>query len=281
MSKLHKREEGFSLIELVLGMSVIITLTAGGSVGLLSINDGQRQEATELAARTVMTTAKEYVMDFDDFSVPEHAAAEWYEEFGQAPVEVSVVEAPDCIAVFATHKKGNEAEAMTGDGCADINLQKPVFAVPEMPERPAPVPKPLPTPEPAEPIEELPEPEEVPVDEETEAPTMPDFSEHLPLDVLILWKGETSEGSVSLLKAGEVVEQKDTIPGEGTQNIFFHHAYDAEFASEYFIKVESSAGTFEYPVNAFFSNKIGTNGTFISDMTITNGELEKRSIDHG
>lgn len=278
MSKNYEREEGFSLLELVLGMSIIITLTAGGSVGLLSINDGQRQEATDLAARTVMTTAKEYAMDFDDFSAPEHAAAEWYKEFGQAPVEVSVVEQDDCIAVFATHTKGNEAEEMTGDGCA--NISKPAFSVPEMPERPAAAPRPNPAPQPEEPIEQ-PEPEEVIPEDESQIPSAPDEAPFIPLNISIWWQGSASDGVISLIKDEEIVETKEVPATDASTNelLGFLIGSPSDHATGYFIRVSSSAGTFEYPVNAYYTDKYGTDGAFVSDITITDGELEKWSID--
>lgn len=70
-------DSGFTLVELIIAVSILIILTGGGVLLYNNIMNDRRQSAIELASQTVMNDAMSYVMDFDDNTNSQMAVDEW------------------------------------------------------------------------------------------------------------------------------------------------------------------------------------------------------------
>lgn len=115
-------ESGFSLIELVVAIAVIMVLTVGGLIGYAGVVENGKKAATEAAASAVATGAAAY--DADGTFPVSHAVDEWNnsaKEGGIIIVDAKVVEDLNmrCIRATATHRDGYVAVRSVGDaGCS-------------------------------------------------------------------------------------------------------------------------------------------------------------------
>lgn len=118
----EKNEDGFSLIELVVAIGVILVLTVGGLIGYSKITDNSRQAAVEKAASEVATAAMVYDANGKNVLEDEHnPAKEWNASASDNSVEteLEVINSADgvCFKVVATHNKGEKAERLScGEG---------------------------------------------------------------------------------------------------------------------------------------------------------------------
>lgn len=133
------KDDGFSLLELVVAVGILLILTSGGMFTYSKLMNGIRQDAVDIAARTVLTDAMAADMDFDDESVAKDAETAWNSEAREDPVAkgqitVKLVETkPSCFTVIATHEnKKTEAVQTDGRGCVEQ------VVVPDTPYNPVP-----------------------------------------------------------------------------------------------------------------------------------------------
>lgn len=116
----EKNEDGFSLIELVVAIGVILVLTVGGLIGYSKITDNSRQAAVEKAASEVATAAMAYDANGKNVLEDEHnPAKKWNDSASNDSVEteLDVINTDDgvCFKVIATHNKGEKAERLSCD----------------------------------------------------------------------------------------------------------------------------------------------------------------------
>lgn len=108
-------EDGFSLLELVVAIGIILVLTVGGLIGYSQITDNARKAAVESAASAVMTAAL-VELSTNDFTVEkvEAVADKWNESASDDSIITdAVVESNSsgyCVKVTSVHKKGVSAE---------------------------------------------------------------------------------------------------------------------------------------------------------------------------
>lgn len=126
----RKDESGFTLLELVIAVSILIVFTMGGVLAYNDIINNKRQSAIDLAAQTVMNDVMGYTMDFDDNTDAQMAVDEWnnsgnnYDFVAELTVEAREVSVPsyfiseytgdkmvvqDCLNVRVYDSKGMEA----------------------------------------------------------------------------------------------------------------------------------------------------------------------------
>lgn len=130
----RKGESGFSLLELVIAVGIILVLTVGGYASYAGITNNARNAAVQSAATEVLRGAAAYEADNDLRSEPKDAETQWNETSqkidgsGEAFIDVGLEVLEDCLKVTATHIRGNEAIRQNGPGCVggDSNNGEPV-----------------------------------------------------------------------------------------------------------------------------------------------------------
>lgn len=93
-------EEGFSLIELVITVSILLILSVGGSVGYITILNGYKQTTMELTANTVMNKIMSNIMDFDPNTNVKTAVDEFNEEVNSDMFNIyTIVDETGCVNI--------------------------------------------------------------------------------------------------------------------------------------------------------------------------------------
>ena len=116
-------ENGFSLLELVVAVGILLTLSVGGMIAYVGVTKNAREAAVAAAASEVLTAAVAYDLDNEADTEPTDAETEWNETSkkdasGNAQIVVSVDDSvANCMKVTATHDKGESATRQTGTGC--------------------------------------------------------------------------------------------------------------------------------------------------------------------
>jgi type II secretory pathway pseudopilin PulG len=72
-----RNNQGFSLLEMIIAMGVLIVLTLGGTLGYQGIQKNSRTAATQAAAKSVYTEAIAYDIDNNAATAPTDAAEEY------------------------------------------------------------------------------------------------------------------------------------------------------------------------------------------------------------
>lgn len=122
-------ERGFSLIELVFAIGIILVLTVGGAIGYGAVTDNARKAATQSAAKDVLTAAMVYDSDLPSNNTEvEDAATEWNNSRSKGKEQVTTesylqsVAGDRCVVAKATHVKGYVSVRAAGDtGCDALN----------------------------------------------------------------------------------------------------------------------------------------------------------------
>ena len=117
-----KRDDGFSLLELVVAVGILLILTVGGLLAYTGIQKQARIAAVQSAASEVLTGAAAHQLDNKSTTNAVDAQIEWNktskkDKADKAQITVKVEEAPTCLKVTATHVKGEQAIRQTGTGC--------------------------------------------------------------------------------------------------------------------------------------------------------------------
>jgi type II secretory pathway pseudopilin PulG len=98
-----KGESGFSLLEMVVAMGILIVLTVGGILAYNGITDNARQAAVDTAAKGVYTAAVAYESDNDGGTDRDTAVTE-YNDSADGAIEVAVTNAaPGELGITATN----------------------------------------------------------------------------------------------------------------------------------------------------------------------------------
>lgn len=109
MKRVNNREvneDGFSLLELVVAIGILLILTVGGLIGYSQITQNAKVAATESAASDVYTAAVAFDANGDD---PKDAERQWTESAGaKSNIDVVVTPGVGCLTVTATHSDGIE-----------------------------------------------------------------------------------------------------------------------------------------------------------------------------
>lgn len=126
--KKYENEEGFSLVELVVSIGLLMILTvATGIVGYGKVVENQRAETTELAVDAVYAKALQNVNGFDPRDTEKTAIADWKNTTDaenltmSAGREVRENGVGWCMWVKAVNEDGYEYERATTEGCSDDN----------------------------------------------------------------------------------------------------------------------------------------------------------------
>lgn len=119
---LKEGEEGFSLLELVVAVGVIMVMTTGGVMAYGGVTDHARQAAVEKAASEVFTGASAFEVDSDSKTAAKDAETQWNKtskkgENGDASIIVAVDDVDGCLVVTAKHVKGQEAQRQNAANC--------------------------------------------------------------------------------------------------------------------------------------------------------------------
>lgn len=106
-------DKGFSLLEMVVAVGILLVLSVGGVVGLNSMITNTRQSVVEDAVNLVVPIAKIKVQDKNDIREPmlkaQDAIAMYNEENEISKVEVSArFDEKDCLIIEAEHMKDND-----------------------------------------------------------------------------------------------------------------------------------------------------------------------------
>lgn len=119
-------EGGFSLLELVVAMSILITFTGLGVVNMLPVIEANRVAAVDRAAGKVMESAWEWFYDGDVLTDPLFAETTFNESSsGSVEVSVEIVDKVEsgsdvrCVFVRAWDRFGNED---VRELCVDFEL---------------------------------------------------------------------------------------------------------------------------------------------------------------
>lgn len=76
-NRLYKIEQGFSLLELVVAVGIMLVLTMGGFAGFSSMVTNSRQAAVDNAVETQYNLAVSYYLDKNPQTEPHDAEEEW------------------------------------------------------------------------------------------------------------------------------------------------------------------------------------------------------------
>lgn len=113
-------ETGFSLLELVVAIGILLVLTVGGLIGYSAISKNAKEAAVETAASDVMTAAMVNDSDVDDETTVEGAGQSWMDTAkDRKTIIVESKKVGSCIVVTAKHENGYETERMAGENCSD------------------------------------------------------------------------------------------------------------------------------------------------------------------
>lgn len=120
--KKQVNDNGFSLLELVVAVGILLVLTGGGLLAYGGIQKRARVAAVESAASEVLTGAAAFQLDNKSDTNAVDAETEWNstskkDKNGKAQITVKVEESPTCLKVTATHVKSEQSIRQTGTGC--------------------------------------------------------------------------------------------------------------------------------------------------------------------
>lgn len=76
-NRLYKNEQGFSLLELVVAVGIMLVLTMGGFAGFNSMITNSRQAAVDNAVETQYDLAVSYYLDKNPQTEPNDAEKDW------------------------------------------------------------------------------------------------------------------------------------------------------------------------------------------------------------
>ena len=76
-NRLYKNEQGFSLLELVVAVGIMLVLTVGGFAGFNSMMNNSRQAAVDNAVETQYNLAVSYYLDKNPQTEPNDAEKDW------------------------------------------------------------------------------------------------------------------------------------------------------------------------------------------------------------
>lgn len=102
MKKYIKKNDdsGFTLIELVVAVSVLMTLSVMGVVAYGGIIDNNRENAMELTASSVVNRIMSNIMDYDDNTTVEAAVENFVNETQPPEMTVStMIDENNCVNV--------------------------------------------------------------------------------------------------------------------------------------------------------------------------------------
>lgn len=105
--KAREDSNGFSLLELVVAVGIILILTVGGLLAYSKITENSRIAALNAAASDVFTVAYAYENDNDDATTPEKAAEEFTTSKGAGSTVTVTAKSTDDggLTVTATDSK--------------------------------------------------------------------------------------------------------------------------------------------------------------------------------
>lgn len=124
-------ENGFSLLELVVAVGILITLSVGGlATGYGEFRAEQKENATEILAEAVYGEALQNENGFDENYTAESAVASWTETADREDMTVTagsiLVEPVDedsptlnCVWVKVVNDDGYEVLVESADGCSE------------------------------------------------------------------------------------------------------------------------------------------------------------------
>lgn len=128
-------ENGFSLLELVVSVGILITLSVGGlATGYSEFRTEQKENATEILAKAVYGDALQNERGFDENYTAESAVASWTETAEREDMTVtagSILVEPDtagrgedsptlnCVWVKVVNDDGFESVVESEDGCSE------------------------------------------------------------------------------------------------------------------------------------------------------------------
>lgn len=116
----HNGEDGFSLLELVISIAVILVLTVGGLIGFGKYQDNARQAMVESAAQQSAKGALAYEANYDSSQTAEDAV-EAYNASAKADTVSVRLERPQegCMRFTATYKN-HDNRAVREINCSNI-----------------------------------------------------------------------------------------------------------------------------------------------------------------
>lgn len=93
-------EEGFTLIELVVAVSILLILTVSGAAGYSAMIDNNRKNTMELTATAVMNKIMSNIMDYDDRTSVKTALDTFNEEVNNGEFNIyTIVDGSGCVNV--------------------------------------------------------------------------------------------------------------------------------------------------------------------------------------
>lgn len=124
MENMRRDEQGFSLMELVVSIGILMTLSVSGlATGYSEFRVEQSENATEILAKAVFAEALQNERGFDERFTAETAVANWQEtadiedmslSAGSVPVEDGLT----CVWVEAVNDGGFSSVVESSDGCS-------------------------------------------------------------------------------------------------------------------------------------------------------------------
>ncbi|GAA2178887.1 hypothetical protein GCM10009847_10740 [Leucobacter tardus] len=111
MKRILRKEEGFTLIDVIVTIAIVIALAVGGFVSYGNLTDQAKRAVTEAAAQQVYDAAN--VFNHEKSKTPTEASAEFNQRHEK--VTTSVV-GENCVV--ALHEDGQSAKR--GDGCGSV-----------------------------------------------------------------------------------------------------------------------------------------------------------------
>lgn len=96
---------GFSLLELVIAIGILLILSVGGLLAYNGIVNDNRRAAMEVAASVALNNVFENVIDFDDNTTATSAVNEWNTVDNNGFIASYEIE-DNCINVILTDSKG-------------------------------------------------------------------------------------------------------------------------------------------------------------------------------
>lgn len=97
---IEKNNSGFTLIELVAAVGILLTLSAMGVVAYGGIIDNNRESAMELTASSVINKIMSNIMDYDDRTTVETAVESFVNETQPPDMTIStMIDENNCVNV--------------------------------------------------------------------------------------------------------------------------------------------------------------------------------------